>query len=471
MKRYIILISTVLFCMPPLFWSCKESFLDQEVPLVSTEAIIYKNKEKTEMALLGLYTTMKGSTSCNFMAGRTYIAFDNRGDDITNIDPNGVTLYMTYNMRVQSTEAENADAWYYSYLTINRANVFMESIDSYKTADVIGADLAKQYVSEAKFLRALSYYYLLNLYSQPYILNKSAKAVPLRLTGIKEGGHSDMACSTNGKIYEAILNDLTDSDISALPATTTIKNRATKAAALMLKMRVLMAMGNWAEAIKAGEAITGYQLVSDVTAMFTPPYDTNESIFSLGMSANDRPNTQRSAWEYYNTGKLCVIDKTYGVRSLPQYSLGKDKRSVFDNNGRLTKYDARGGAADGKLISIPIFRYAETKLNLAECYAKNNNENAARAALSDVRRRSVAAADDGLDIAGLSGSALLTAITNEKRLEFIGEGMRGIEIIRKGENFNKPIVQVNIGPDSPFYTWPIPDAERVNNALWNEVLP
>ena len=467
MKRYNFLISMILI-LSALFWSCKESFLDQDKPLVSTEALIYTDAAKTEMALLGLYTTLKGSTNCHFLGGRTYVAFDNRGDDIVNIDPNGVTLFNTYNMRVQSSEAENADAWYYGFLAINRANVFIESMEEYNTAEEIGEALARQYVAEAKFVRSLAYYYLVSLYSEPYKLNNNAKAVPLRLTGIKEGGYSDMPCSTIAKIYESILNDLSDGEIAALSGETAIKNRATKAAAYMLKMRVYMAMENWTAAISAGEAITGYQLVSDVEAMWNAPFNTNESIFSFGMSSNDWPNTQRSAWEYYNNGRLCVIDKAYGVLSFPAYSLAADKRSVFDDNGRLAKYDARS-SDNARIISIPIFRFAETKLNLAECYARNNNEAAARSALNDVRSRSIDPDDDILDVTTLSGNALLEAITNEKRLEFIGEGMRGIEIIRKGENFVKPSAALDVAPGSIFYTWPIPEAEQVNNKLWNTV--
>ena len=468
MKRYNIFIPVILFFMPLLFGSCSESFLDQEVPLVSTEAIIYKDAKKTEAALLGLYSSLKG-TNCNYLAGRTYVAFDNRGDDITNIDPNGVTLFNTYMMRVQSSEAENADAWYYGFLAINRANVFIESIDEYKTAEVIGDQLAKQYVAEAKFVRALSYYYLTSLYSEPYKLNKNAKAIPLRLTGIKEGGHSDAPCTTIEKIYATILNDLSDSEIAALSSNAALKFRATKAAANMLKMRVLMAMENWSGAIQAGEAVSGYQLVANVVSMWRTPYTTNETIFSFGMSSNDYPNTQRSAWEYYYNGRLCLIDKTYGVMSKPAYSLAADKRAVFDNSGRLTKYDASGSDTHGRFIAIPIFRFAETKLNLAECYARNNNEGSARNALKDVRSRSIDPKDDIIDVTTLSGAALLEAITNEKRLEFIGEGMRGIEIIRKGENFIKQGGALNIGTGSPFYTWPIPEAERVNNSRWQEV--
>ena len=449
--------------------SCDDSFLDQERPLVLTEGIIYTNAEEAEMALLGLYSSLKGS-NCDYMGGKTFIVFDALGDDLIDIDPNGVTLYNVYRMEVLPTNSENVNAWYFGYLTINRANVFIETMEEYNTAEIIGADLARQYVAEAKFLRALSYYYLVSLYSDPYKINRSAKAIPLRLTAIKESGHSDWPCSTNAKIYESILNDLSDSEIAALPATGA-KSRASKGAANMLKMRVHMAMENWSAAISSGEAVSGYELADNVAAHFVSPYYDSESIFSLPQSTNDRPNTQRSPWEYYSTGRIWVIDDEIGVMSQPNYSLEDDKRIEAFADASLPRYKKllKFGNTD-RLNWIPIFRFAETKLNLAECYARSNREGDARAALSDVRRRSIDEDDDPLDISTLSGDALLTAITMEKRLEFIGEGIRGLDIKRKGEVFDKGPGLV-IAPGNPYYNWPIPADEQVNNALWNQLEP
>ena len=466
MKRILYISFFTVICST-LFLSCSESFLDQERQLVSTEPLVFTNAAKCEAAVLGLYSGFKGG---NFMGGRNYIAFDARGEDIENIDRNGVTLYNTYIMQVNSSHEENSTAWAAAYSTINRANVFIESIAEYKTADVIGVEKANQYVAEAKFLRGLTYYYLANMYSEPYKLNKNAKAFPLRLTAIKESGHSDCASSTISKVYEAILNDVSDAQIAALPATATIKTRATKAAAYMLRMRVYMAMENWSAAIAAGEAVSGYTLVDNVAAQFVSPFYTAESIFSCPMSTNDQSGTQRSCWEYYYNGRLLVVDKANGIMSKPNYSLPTDKRIIaFDQtqNGNPIVgkwYDA----SNGRLKWVPIMRFAETKLNLAECYAQSNNPTAARKALSDVRRRAITAQNDPLNIDELSGAALLEAISFERRLEFLGEGMRGIDILRKGETF-KPGTSYATAPGSPYYVWPFPETEKVVNKLWNDL--
>jgi len=454
-----------------LFSGCKESFLDQEVPLVANEELIYSDSAQTVMALQGIYSTFKGAyspdkgTEGDFMGGKTYVTFDNRGDDIKNIDPNLVTLHDTYRMQVGVSYQENEATWYQAYLTINRANVFIQSLEDFNTAAVIGDAAAKQFTAEAKFVRSLSYFYLLHLYATPYVVDKEARAFPLRLTAIKGSGENNCPSAKVKAVYAAILDDLKDENIQALPAASNsfeAVTRATRGAAYMLRMRAYMAMGEFQNALNDGLKVTGYELAGDVTAQFSTPYYTRETIFALPQSTNDRPNTQKAPTEYYREGTICVIDKDYGVMSLPEYSLEDDKRVIaFDDNGRLAKWDQ----AD-KLQWIPIFRFAETKLNLAECYAKLNNESNARAALNDVRRRSIATADDMLNISTLSGNSLLNAITNEKRLEFLGEGLRGIEIMRKGEHFIKG-TDIDVAPGSNGYTWPIPQSERVLNSLWN----
>lgn len=144
------------------------------------------------------------------------------------------------------------------------------------------------------------------------------------------------------------------------------------------------------------------------------------------------------------------------------YNLAKDLSvSTYTDGDKLTKFNDTD-----KIQWIPIFRYAETKLSLAECYAKSNELTKAQNALNDVRTRSIKTADDIIDVKSLTGQELLTAIDNEKRLEFIGEGMRGTKITRKGETFNKldlagkPLI---VTPSSTNYVWPIPERETAIN--------
>lgn len=459
MKK-IIIFSTL--CGALFLGSCSSSFLDQEPPLYVNENDIYTSPERIESTLDGLYGAIKNTGTKSFMGGKTYLVFDNRGEDVLNISNNLVTLFNTYNMNVGITDAENADTWTYAYLTINKVNTFLQSLEGAKE---VAGDNYNRYVQEAKFVRALAYYYLNNLYSTPYSVNQDAKSVPLRLMAEAGTDNNNMPRSSVKQIYEQILLDL--KDISALSTevnTYASVTHATQAAANMLKMRVYMAMNDWDNAIAAGELVTGYSLPDDVTLIYKSPYFSKESIFSLPMADTNIPNTQQSLAEYYYDGKIMLIDTKSGIMSKPNYALANDKRikAFKGEKDLLLKFTD----AKTKLQWVPIFRYAETLLDLAECYANQaNGEAKARGLLKQVRHRSIDAATDPLDIDNLSGDALKEAIYNEKRLEFIGEGIRGIDIMRRGEHFIKvgKNETINVGPSDEKYTWPVPQSELLLN--------
>lgn len=465
MKKIIIL--STLICYLLLNGSCSSSFLDKEPPLYVNENDIFTSPTRIESALNGLYGAIKNASDKSFLGGKTYLAFENRGDDVVNISNNLVTLFNTYNMNVGPTDAENADTWTSAYLAINKVNTFLESLE--KAKDVAGENY-NRYVQEAKFIRALTYYYLNNLYAIPYSVNPEAKSVPLRLTAEKGTNNNNMPRSSVKKVYEQILEDLKDiSALSVSSNTYASVTHATQAAANMLKLRVYMSMKDWSKAIAAGELITGYELPSDVTIIYKSPYFSRESIFSLPMADTNVPNTQQSLAEYYFDGKIMLIDTKKGIMSKANYSVAADKRiAAFKGaGGILMKFTD----AKTKLQWVPIFRYAETLLNLAECYANQpNGETTAKALLKQVRGRSIAAANDPLNVDALSGNALKEAIYNEKRLELIGEGIRSIDIMRRGETFLKVSDNetIEVTPSNEKYTWPIPQVETLINGDINK---
>lgn len=436
---------------------CSSSFLDQDPPLYIEEGDIYSSAQRMEATLLGLYGSLKNTQTESFLGGITYLAFDQRGEDIINVSGNLAYLHEAYMMNVSPVSAENSTTWSNAYATINKVNIFLEGIEGGKE---VLAGKYEQFKAEALFIRALSYYYLNSLYAQPYALNPDGKAVPLRLTAEQGGEGNAMPRATVKEVYNQVLADL--NGLQALPdgsLTEAGTTRATKGAAHMLKMRVYMAMGQWQEAANEGKAVKGYELVNDVTALFKMPYYTTETIFSLPMATNNAPNTQQGLAEFYTDPKILKIDLTNGIMGEANYSLADDRRMAFKTKEEtLAKFtDVRT-----KLDWVPVFRYAETLLNLAECYANlPGNEAQAKDYLKQVRHRSLAADKDKLNIDALSGDALKQAIYKERRLEFIGEGLRGIDILRRGENFvrGKKVTT----PQSSGYIWPIPQTETALN--------
>ena len=477
MKKYIAL--SIIMASAALS-SCSSSFLEQNPPLYVEPDEIYNSPQRIEAALLGLYSSIKNTESESFLGGKTYLVFDNRSEDIENVEENLITLANTYNFSVNSTDTENTTTWNNAYATINKVNIFLKNLDEAK--DVAG-EKYEQYKAEALFLRGLTYFYLNNLYGRSCIDYPKDKSVPLRLDPETTQENNAKKRSTVAEVYGQILKDLEGMNNLPVKSKTDETNeaRATQAAANMLKMRVYMAMGNWSEAIKAGEAVKGYSLVTKFTDLFGSPYYSDETIFSLPMSDTNRPNSQQAVAEYYNSSSyIMVVDMKKGIFSNKyNYNNPKDARcSLLKDESkdetirvRLMKFVD----AARKLEWVPVFRYAETLLNLAECYANDNNkEDKARECLKEVRRRSLSNGDDtylnDVAIDNLSGDALKDAIYKERRIEFIGEGIRGLDIIRRGETIergegkNKKVFT----PETSGYIWPIPSSEQIMNPDWNK---
>jgi hypothetical protein len=464
-----------------LLTGCEDAFLEKNTPLSVSENDIFTDPARIEATVSGLYGCLKMDADRQaLLGGKMLVAFDNRGEDLINVSNNIASLYATYLMTTGDTDIECVTFWRLAYRAINNVNTFLEKIENARS--LVGDNKYAQYVAEAKFVRTMAYYYLCMMYSkQPFILNPKALAVPLRLQAEKDGTRNNLAASTVSEVFTAILDDVKDETVNALPAaaaTYSAVTRATKGAALMLRMRVKMAMGDWDGAIADGFAITGHSLTSTVTEPFASPYFSAENIFSFPMAANNVPNTQNSYEEYYyGTTNIMVINMDPpGIVSEAAYSQESDARVinfVAFNAAKgfhfLTKYTTAQ-----KLDWVPIFRYAETLLNLAECYAAKggNSEVQAQTLLKQVRRRAIAESDDIIkdsDIDNLSGNDLKTAINKERRLEFIGEGIRGIDIVRRGETFPAKGAGAQrvkaVTPSSGNYMWPVPSSEKAVNML------
>lgn len=220
---------------------------------------------------------------------------------------------------------------------------------------------------------------------------------------------------------------------------------------------------DWKKAIADGLAVTGYSLESTVAEVFNTNINS-EVIFSFPMADTNKGGSQQSLAYYYYSGTVFVVDPIFSYRSKDAYNLDKDTRISLlqektDDNYKLKKFTDASSFLDW----VPLLRYAEVKLNLAEAYYQDGQEDKARQQLSDVRRRSISEQDDILDISGLSGIALRDAIYLERRAEFVGEGLRSLDITRRAENFVKRNGTFTVNDDG--YTWPIPTSERVNNNL------
>lgn len=462
--------------------SCGDSFLDQEPDLLLTDAAIYSNAERIEATMNGVYSRMK---SQYFLGGYAISAGDNRTDDFINGGNNGYTLMPAFEHVMDAGQIPTKYMYQYAYVAINAANTMIKNLEERQDLP-IDNNQKEQYIQNCKFARSISWYYLCTVYAQPYNYDPNATAVVMHTEAISDASANVTPASTIKEIYDQILEDT--QNISALPAGGTEADctRPTQAAAHMLRMRVYMGMNQWDNAIAEGIKVndlpegTKYSLSDNVKDMFGTPYATKETIYSMPFADTDRGSSQYHPAGYlnYSVATIDTLDTRNGIYSKPGYNMtDKDSRwwCLFTPGAGLfyQKYPDATTFKDW----LHIFRYAETLLNLAECYvAKGGADNEAKAiaCLKQVRERSIKPEDDVLNIASLSGAALKEAVYNERRIEFLGEGMRGIDIWRRAEDFvhtkngSKETFVIATPSDRSTYCWFVPQYElSINTAVNN----
>src|SRR5690606_33759879 len=98
-----------------------------------------------------------------------------------------------------------SNMWQAIFTTINAANQVIEEVPN-MDATLITEDKRKSFVGEAKFVRALNYFFLVRAFGK----------APLKLNYTKEGDEMDIQESDNAAIYTQIVKDLTEA-IEELP--------------------------------------------------------------------------------------------------------------------------------------------------------------------------------------------------------------------------------------------------------------
>lgn len=471
--------------------SCKKETKLNPVPttLLSDETA-YNTPERIATLVNGLYTTFKGSG----FFGTQYIYYSEaRSGNFVSTNLNPTRGGLTYMMTVDPGTSDVSGVWTQGYQIINGCNVFMANMEA-KGSAVLSPQLSSQYLAEARFLRGMSFYYLLQLYAPPFTKdNGQSPGLPLRLTPNRGLADYDLARSTVADVYKQIIADLdfAETNLPANYASAALNTtRAHINTVISAKTKVYLSMADYPNVIREGNKIVSQNapfiatsgvrnaLQADVTAVFKAPYTTTESVFSMPFSNTDVPGTSlanaylpdganATGLGTSGTGDFYLFEG--GIVSDPLWKTTDRRRAmVFSttaggNKGRLwsTKYATGSPFTD----YIPVIRYTEVLLNLAEALAQVNGlDSRALAILNAVRQR----ADQSTTLTAASQAELLTRIIHERHIEFLGEGIRNADLMRlklpvpaKTPAGSSPVPLIN--PENPNYLWPIPNTESLYN--------
>ncbi len=471
--------------------SCKRELLDPVPQSSVADATAFDTPDRIASQVRGMYAALKNG---NFYGGRYQVYGDLRGEDFLNETSNLVTGFDVWGLNATNTSQNSVkNLWSQAYFTINSANLFIDGMAA-KGTSVVGAALANNYLGEARLIRGLSYYSLLQYYARPYADGNGNKpGVPLRLTGIKGPGFSDLARSTVAEVYAQIIADLDFAEAN-LPldyatGTSQAMNRTTRAhrnTAIALKTRVYLSMGDYAKVVTEGNKIvsaaapftatTGvpHALQANIANVFLTPYTTTESIMSMPMTttAGDVPGTQNQmGFYYYNNGSVGAAEyrlNPTGIIANTNWGAADARRTalVYTNPSNSKMFVAKYKAPSPYPDYPPVIRYSEVLLNLAEALARNNAGIDARALalVNAVRKRSDAAAT----IAPLTKQDLIDAILLERRIEFLGEGLRNNDLMRLLQTIPAKGSAPAVTPTGAGYIWPISSDELSLNKLMTD---
>jgi hypothetical protein len=477
--------------------SCDEDRLNPTPTTLFPADVAFDTPSRVLLQVNNMYAYVKVG---NFLGGRYQIFSDIRANDFINRTSNGVTGLGVWNHTLtEVSQNDVVNTWAAGYAAINQINVFLAGLDA--NAGKFGTTpfpanydaTVNNYRGEARLLRALCYYSLLQLYARPYADGNGSKpGLPLRLqaeTGL-EG--NDLARSTVAEVYDQILADLDFAEQSLpLTYTTPLLNvtRAHRNTAIALKTRVYLTMGRYSDVIREADKIvsatapfratTGVQhaLSPSVAAVFAPPQETTESILSFPFSAQNTPGTQNQLGFYYlptTLGGGAEYNLNAGAGGIVGNTAWRatDERrtnfvTVVGGVSYLRKFPSGAPYTD----KAPVIRYAEVLLSLAEARFRTAGANDARALalLNAVLQRSnpTTVANPTPVTYGpfASVNAAVDAVLLERRIEFLGEGIRNIDIMRLNAQIpgKGPVGAVN--PSDVLYVWPIPATELATNRL------
>jgi starch-binding outer membrane protein, SusD/RagB family len=435
--------------------ACKK-ILDVQPYTAFSDATAYSSPERCLLALNGVYdAAQSGFYVGNVIRGYPFGSAnveqgDMRGEDMLN---QALFYQVTHEATYNPTTPNNGFMWQTLYALVNTANLTIEGVKGAAAQGIITPAIATQYEAECRFMRALAHHELVINFSRPYLDgNGTRTGIAYREFGIKSDATVALAAQqTRGTVAEDYTKILADLDFaeSNLPVMGDLRTyRASKAAAIALKMRVKLHKGDWAGVITEGNKLVpaaapfvspigGWKLTASPDGAFVNNI-SDESIFSIKNDANDNAGTNGALARMLlptsinGRGLVRVSPISY---NLTGWLCDDKRRALLLLQDGVSYYSNKYRDATNQSDAAPQIRYAEVLLILAEAEARNASAVSTRALslLNEVRNRSLSLLSQAYTLASfVDKNALIRAILLERRIELLGEGKRWGDIHRLG---------------------------------------
>ncbi|MEO6683583.1 MAG: RagB/SusD family nutrient uptake outer membrane protein [Ginsengibacter sp.] len=263
-----------------LFFSCKKDFLETK-PYTSIDATsAFSSVERIDAAMTGLYDLI---TTSSF---NTHISLtsDVKGGDMLVVSTGNYSRFVTEYQYLQSPTAGYGEGfWRDAYKLITNCNVAITQI----SASPIPENIKKDYLAEARALRAWAHLQLVRLFAQPFAVDPSSPGIPV----------VDVVLAPADKIpprgtvkddYDFITSDLLFAKANISPTRTNNGGRLVLNSINGLLARVYLDQEKWKDASDhAVLARNGYSLAAASTLLNGFVDKTSEWIWTLAYRSDD----------------------------------------------------------------------------------------------------------------------------------------------------------------------------------------
>ncbi len=331
-----------------------------------------------------------------------------------------------------ATSSYNFDTWTWLYRVVNISNIVLEAHDKMEGGTVNEKQLLK---AEALFSRALAFYYITNIWGEPYdpATASTAKGIPIKTTGYPE--LSSIPRNNVQQCYDQILSDLLAAEtIVADPTVTPTGNvfHVSKEAVEILLSRIYLYMQNWEKAKEfASKAIATKPALYDITTenftTFTTSSFFNARNKEVLFSYHRNTKTALAAASYiFGTSQSASI---YVVAQdlLNQYTTADKRLNGFTNSISARFFAKTMIQESGTTLFDYAIRTSEAYLNRAEAMAQLND---LTNSLNDVNALRAKRITGTSSVSFTDKAALLNFIYQERRREFFFQGHRWFDLRR-----------------------------------------
>lgn len=441
-------------------FSCS-SRLDLEPEQSVSTGDVFTSGSSALSALYGVYSRAQRLEVCG---GEPHLINEFLADNVK------YTGTLIAEISTYSTVATNnfvSEMWRIHYDAIMGANAVIDKVPNIVDPLFTETD-RKMYVAEAKFMRAILYFQLVNLYAQPYQVQQGGKpGIPLVTASFDGSTILYPGRSTVNEVQKQIEKDLLEAlpDLSdTFTDASLARGRATKGAANALLSRLYLYREEWDKAAIYAKSVLDapyYKLAANYAF-----YDGNtpEDVFSLQNTDTDNSQTGSGSWSTYyrplgvgGNGAAPFADNLIQAFEQEPGDLRYAMSDIGnDANGVARRFSLKFPNATTNKDNAPLIRVTEMYLNRAEALVSKDGVNQESIDLMNALR---GRAGLGVwDINTFASSAdLIAAIINERRKELCFEGHRRMDLLRRGYSLIPTDPNMKAGADRVIL--PIPQRE------------